>query len=40
MLTAKKNRRLTFEDAEDRQLWKIGTGRRHCAVQPELYRKA
>jgi hypothetical protein len=29
MVTAKKNRGLTFED---KQLWKMGTGRRHCAV--------
>jgi hypothetical protein len=32
MVTAMKNRGLTFEDAQDRQLWKMGTGRRHCAV--------
>jgi hypothetical protein len=32
MVTEMKNRGLTFEDAQDRQLWKMGTGRRHCAV--------
>jgi hypothetical protein len=37
MVTAMKNRGLNFEDAQDTQLWKMGTGRRHCAVQPELY---
>jgi hypothetical protein len=32
IVTVMKNRGLTFEDARDRQLWKMGTGRRHCAV--------
>jgi hypothetical protein len=32
IITVMKNRGLTFEDAQDRQLWKMGTGRRHCAV--------
>jgi hypothetical protein len=32
IVTTMKNRGLTFEDAQDRQLWKMGTGRRHCAV--------
>jgi hypothetical protein len=32
IVTAMKNRGLAFEDAQDRQLWKMGTGRRHCAV--------
>jgi hypothetical protein len=32
MVMVMKNRGLTFEDAQDRQLWKTGTGRWYCAV--------
>jgi hypothetical protein len=29
MMTAMKSRGLNIEDAQDRQLWRIGTGRQH-----------